>query len=86
MEKNALSRSVRVDQIQTSSSGVLELQVPQEDRVDHAEDGGVCANPDGEGKDANNTEGGTLAEKTDSVAKIVHSQVRCNTQCNIYYI
>ena len=46
-------------------------QGPQEDGVDHAEDGGVRADTEGKGEHGDGSEGGLLHELAQRVAKIL---------------
>ena len=53
-----------------SCSGCGKWQRLQEDRVDHAEDGGVRANPEREGQDGDDGERGMFAELAQAVADV----------------
>ena len=56
----------------TSSSGAGKRQRLEEHRVDHAEDGGVRADPEREGEHGDQGEAGMLDQLAQSVANVGH--------------
>jgi hypothetical protein len=44
-------------------------------RIDHAEDGGVGADPEGEGEHGDNGEAGRFTELSEGELEVVHSQI-----------
>jgi hypothetical protein len=50
---------------------LIERQRPQQNRIDHAEYGRVCANSDGKRQDSNGRKPRTFSQQTDSVAQVL---------------